>query len=399
MTRRQNSAKQMDWKAMMAEQQDFLRALIQEVLQQVMEAEMDEALGAEKGERTSNRVGYRSGYYGRTLVTRVGKLELRVPQDRQGRFRTEVFERYQRSEKALVCALTEMYVQGVSTRKVKAVTEELCGHEFSASTISRMNQSLDKELDEFAKRRLEDAYPYLILDARYEKVREGGVIRSQAVMIAIGIDWEGRRCVLAVELANRESASSWKDFVLGLRQRGLNGVELVVSDDHAGLRAAIREVLAEAAWQRCYVHFLRNALDHLPRKADDECMTELRWIYDRRTIEEARQDWAAWLKKWGKRYQKLCDWIEANIEETLTFYRLPRQHHKNMKSTNLLERLNEEIKRRTLVVRIFPNTASCLRLIRALAVEMHENWIEAIRYLNMEFLKEHKKEQLRRAAA
>jgi putative transposase len=399
MTRKQNSAKQMDWKAMMAEQQDFLRPLIREVLQQVMEAEMDEALGAEKGERTSNRVGYRSGYYGRTLVTRVGKLELRVPQDRQGRFRTEIFERYQRSEKALVSALTEMYVQGVSTRKVKAVTEELCGHEFSASTISRMNQSLDKELDEFAQRRLEDAYPYLILDARYEKVREGGVIRSQAVMVAIGIDWEGRRCVLSVELANRESASSWKNFVLGLKQRGLNGVELVVSDDHAGLRAAIREVLPEAAWQRCYVHFLRNALDHLPRKADDECMTELRWIYDRRTIEEAHQDLAAWLKKWGKRYQKLCDWVEANIEETLTFYRLPRQHHKNMKSTNLLERLNEEIKRRTLVVRIFPNTASCLRLIRALAVEMHENWIEAIRYLNMEFLKEHKKEQLRRAAA
>jgi putative transposase len=360
---------------------------------------MDEALGAEKGERSSNRVGYRSGYYGRTLVTRVGKLELRVPQDRQGRFRTEIFERYQRSEKALVSALTEMYVQGVSTRKVKAVTEELCGHEFSASTISRMNQSLDKELDEFAQRRLEDAYPYLILDARYEKVREGGVIRSQAVMVAIGIDWEGRRCVLSVELANRESASSWKNFVLGLKQRGLNGVELVVSDDHAGLRAAIQEVLPEAAWQRCYVHFLRNALDHLPRKADDECMTELRWIYDRRTIEEAHQDLAAWLKKWGKRYQKLCDWVEANIEETLTFYRLPRQHHKNMKSTNLLERLNEEIKRRTLVVRIFPNTASCLRLIRALAVEMHENWIEAIRYLNMEYLKEHKKEQLRRAAA
>jgi putative transposase len=297
------------------------------------------------------------------------------------------------------CVDTHRKLTTPSTRKVKAVTEELCGHEFSASTISRMNQSLDKELDEFAQRRLEDAYPYLILDARYEKVREGGVIRSQAVMVAIGIDWEGRRCVLSVELANRESASSWKNFVLGLKQRGLNGVELVVSDDHAGLLATIREVLPEAAWQRCYVHFLRNALDHLPRKADDECMTELRWIYDRRTIEEAHQDLAAWLKKWGKRYQKLCDWVEANIEETLTFYRLPRQHHKNMKSTNLLERLNEEIKRRTLVVRIFPNTASCLRLIRALAVEMHENWIEAIRYLNMEFLKEHKKEQLRRAAA
>ena len=229
------------------------------------------------------------------------------------------------------------------------------------------------------------------------------MIRSQAVMMAIGIDWEGRRNVLAVELAGRESLTSWREFALGLKQWGLKGVELVISDDHPGLRGAIREVFSEAVWQRCYVHFLRNALDHLPRKADDECMTELRWIYDRRTVEEARADLAAWLKKWGKRYQELCDWveanIEANIEETLTFYRLPGQHHKNLKSTNLLERLNEEIKRRTLVVRIFPNVASCLRLVRALAVEMHENWIEAIRYLNMEDLKEHKKEQMRRAAA
>jgi putative transposase len=398
MTRMQDSAKRTDWKELMAGQEDFLRPLIQEVVRQVLEAEMEEAVGAEKGERTPNRQGYRAGYYGRTLVTRVGKLELRVPQDRQGRFRTEVFERYQRSEKALVGALTEMYVQGVSTRKVKAVTEELCGHEFSASTISRLNQNLDEELDKFAGRRLEDPYPYLILDARYEKVREDGVIRSQAVMIAIGVDWEGRRNVLAVELANRESQSSWKEFCLRLKTRGLSGVELVISDNHAGLRKAITEVFAEAAWQRCYVHFLRNALDYLPRKADNDCMTELRWIYDRRSIEEARQDLAAWLRKWAAQYPKLCDWVEGNIEETLTFYRLPRQHHKNLKSTNLLERLNEEIKRRTLVVRIFPNTAACLRLVRALAVEMHENWIEATKYLNMEYLKEHKKELMRQAA-
>src|ERR1700730_243289 len=398
MTRKQNSAKQTNWKELMAEQEDFLRPLIQEVIQQVLEGEMDETVGAGKSERTANRQGYRSGYYGRTLVTRVGKLELRVPQDRQGRFRTEVFERYQRSEKALVGALTEMYVQGVSTRKVKAVTEELCGHEFSASTISRLNQNLDEELDKFAGRPLDEAYPYLILDARYEKVREGGVIRSQAVMIAIGVDWEGRRNVLAVELANRESQSSWKEFWLKLKTRGLNGVELVISDDHAGLRKAISEIFTEAAWQRCYVHFLRNALDYLPRKADNDCLTELRWIYDRRSIAEARQDLAAWLRKWAERYPKLCDWVEGNIEETLTFYRLPRQHHKNLKSTNLLERLNEEIKRRTLVVRIFPNTAACLRLVRALAVEMHENWIEATKYLNMEYLKEQKKELIRKVA-
>ena len=398
MTRKQDSAKKTNWKELMSEQEDFLRPLIREILQEVLETEMDEALGAEKGERTANRRGYRSGYYGRTLVTRVGKLELRVPQDRQGHFRTEVFERYQRSEKALVGAMTEMYVQGVSTRKVKAITEELCGHEVSASTISRLNVKLDEELERFAKRRLSEAYPYLILDARYEKVREDGVITSQAVMIAIGVDWEGRRNVLAVELANRESQSSWREFCLALKERGLHGVELVITDDHAGLRKAIAEVFTEAVWQRCYVHFLRNALDYLPRKADNDCMTELRWIYDRRSIEEARQDLAAWLKKWSSRYPKLCDWVEGNIEETLTFYRLPRQHHKNLKSTNLLERLNEEIKRRTLVVRIFPNLAACLRLVRALAVEMHENWIEATRYLNMEYLKEHKKELMRRAA-
>jgi putative transposase len=292
----------------------------------------------------------------------------------------------------LVAALAEMYVQGVSTRKVKAVTEELCGHEFSASTVSEINKGLDGKLAAFASRRLEEPYPYLIMDARYEKVREAGVIRSRAVMIAIGINWDGRREVLAVELANRESESSWRDFLLGLKGRGLSGVEFVVTDDHAGLRRAIQELLPEAAWQRCYVHFLRNALDYLPRKADDDCLTELRWLYDRKSLEEAHQDLAAWLKKWQGKYPKLCDWVEANIEETLTFYRLPRQHHKHMKSTNMLERLNEEIKRRTHVVRIFPHEASCLRLVRALAAEIHEDWIEATRYLNMHMLKEHKKQ-------
>jgi putative transposase len=395
MTRKKHSAKQLNLKEIFAEQEDFLRSLIQQVVQQVLEAEMDETVGAQKSERTPDRLGYRSGYYSRMLMTRVGKLELRVPQDRQGRFRTEVFERYQRSEKALVGALAEMYVQGVSTRKVKAITEELCGHEFSGSTISRINQSLDEELEKFASRQLEEEYPYLVVDARYEKVREEGVIRSQAVLVAIGISWDGRRCVLAVELAHRESQSSWKQLLEGLRKRGLTGVLFVVSDDHVGLRKAIREVLPEAAWQRCYVHFLRNALDYLPRKADDDCLTELRWMYDRRNLEEARQDLAAWLAKWGTRYPKLCGWVEENIEETLTFYRLPGQHHKHMKSTNLLERLNEELKRRTLVVRIFPNGVSCLRLIRALAVEMHENWIEAMRYLNMDLLREQQKDRRR----
>jgi putative transposase len=279
------------------------------------------------------------------------------------------------------------------------VTEELCGHSFSASTISEATARLDSSLKAFFERRLEEPFPYLIVDARYERAREGGVIASQAVLVAIGVDWEGRRQVLGVEVANRESRSSWKTFLEGLRARGLHGVEYVVSDDHAGLKASIREILPEAAWQRCYVHFLRNALDYVPRKVDDDCLMELRWFYDRRDISEVRRDIAQWVTKWQVKYPKLVSWVEENVEETLTYYRLPLAHHKHMKSTNMLERLNQELKRRTLVVRIFPNPASCLRLTRALAIEIHEGWLEAIRYLNMEHLRERKKEALRAMAA
>ena len=386
-------------KGLLHEDRDFLKQVVREAVQETLEAEMNDTLSARKGERTSERIGYRSGYYSRTLITRVGKLELRVPQDRQGRFSTEAFERYQRSEKALVSALAEMYVQGVSTRKVKAITEELCGHEFSASAVSSVVKRLDEQLSQFANRQLEEGFAYLILDARYEKIRESGSIRSRAVLVAIGIDWDGRRQVLGVDLANRESTGSWKEFLLSLRQRGLKGVEMVVSDDHAGLRKAIAEVLPEAIWQRCYVHFLRNAVDYLPRKGDDDCLRELRWLYDRRDLNEARKDLASWLQRWQEKYPRLCAWVEDNIEETLSFYSLPHGHHKHLKSTNMLERLNEEIKRRTRVVRIFPNAPSCLRLIRALAVETHENWIEAHRYLDMNLLREHRKEALMRLAA
>jgi putative transposase len=398
MTKREGKAELVDLKALLAADENYLRTMVEAIVQATLEAEMAAALGAEKGERTSSRLGYRSGYYGRSLITRVGTLELQVPQDRQGRFSTELFERYQRAEKALVATLIEMYVQGVSTRKVKAVTEDLCGHSFSASAISGLVKTLDGSLKAFAERRLAEAFPYLILDARYERVREAGVIVSQAALIAVAVDWEGRRQIIGVELSNRESRSSWRDFLQTLKGRGLHGVEFVVSDDHPGLKKAIQEILPEAAWQRCYVHFLRNALDYVPRKVDDDCLQELRWFYDRRELAEVRRDIAQWLAKWQGKYAKLCAWVEDNIEETLTYYRLPLAHHKHMKSTNMLERLNQEIKRRTHVVRIFPNAASCLRLVRALAVETHENWLEATRYLNMEHLREHKKEVLRQAA-
>ncbi len=380
------------------EDNELIRKIVQEAVQQVLEAEMTESLGAGKSERTQGRRGYRSGYYERSLITRVGTLDIRVPQDRDGRFSTELFERYSRSEKALVGALVEMYVHGVSTRKVKAITEELCGHEFSPSAVSRLNAKLDESLTLFAERTLDEEFPYLVLDARYERVREEGVVRRRAVLIALGVNWDGRRCVLGVELANRESRTTWKDFLTKLVERGLRGVEFVVSDDHEGIKYAAMQALPGAAWQRCYVHFLRNALDHLPRKADDDCLTELRWIYDRRLLVEARADLAAWLGRWQSKYAKLCDWVEENIEETFTFFRLPLVHHKHMRSTNLLERFNEEIRRRTYVVRIFPNAESCLRLVRALAAEQHEEWQEGSRYLNMTLLTEQKKAAMHAAA-
>ena len=225
--------------------------------------------------------------------------------------------------------------------------------------------------------------------ARRSRCLDAGDPATPAVRRS-GVNGEGWRQILGVELSNRESRSSWTTFVTSLKTRGLHGVEFVVSDDHAGLKRAVRELLPEAVWQRCYVHFLRNALDYLPRKADDDCRQELRWLYDRRTLKEAEQDLQAWLMRWATRYPKLTDWVEAHIGETLNFYSLPRQHHKHLKSTNMLERLNEEIKRRTRVVRIFPNAASCLRLVRALCAETHEGWLEDHRYLKtpgaMEFV-------------
>ena len=372
-------------------EEDSFKKLFQTLLQEVLEAEMEQALCAGKSERVSTRLGYRSGYYTRGLVTRVGKLELRVPQDRAGKFSTELFERYQRSEKALVGALMEMYVQGVSTRRVKAITEELCGHQFSASAVSQINKSLDEELERFMTRKLDEEYPYLILDARYERVREEGVSCSRAVLVSLGIGWDGRRHVLSVELAGRESAGSWKEHLLRLKERGLRGVRLAVSDDHPGLKRAVMEVLPEAWWQRCYVHFLRNCLDHLPRRQKDECLLELRWVYECPDLAGARRVLGEWLSRWSAKHPKLCAWVEENIEETHTYYRLPREHHKHLKSTNMLERLNQELKRRTLLVRIFPNETSCLRLVRAVSVEVHEQWIEEHRYLDMEVLREHLK--------
>lgn len=396
MSKKKNSKKLSNLKVLISEDENFLRAMISKGIEEFMENEMSDMLQAARSERTDSRTDYRSGYYSRNLITRVGEIELRVPQKRNGAFSTQIFERYQRSEKAFVAALAEMYVQGVSTRKVKKITERLCGHEFSSSSISRIVKKLDADLDAFANRRLEVEYPYLILDARYERVRVNGVIKSQAVLVAIGVNDKGYRSILAVEIANSESESSWVHFLESLVERGLSGVELVISDAHPGLKLAIMKVLPKAFWQRCYVHFLRNVLSYLSKNTDKTCLDELRQLYNRKDIDESMTDLAAWLNKWQDKCSRLCDFVEGNIEETFTFYDFPQKHRLHLRTSNLIERLNQEFKRRTKVVRIFPNDASCLRLIRALAVEIDEGWINGQRYLDMSLLFEHKKEKLRK---
>lgn len=375
-----------NWKEILGADSDFLKPMVSKAVQEILEQEMADTVGAKKGERSESRTGYRSGYYSRKLTTRVGLLEIRVPQDRDGNFSTQIFDSYQRSEKALMAAIAEMYVHGVSTRKIKAIAEELCGHGLSAGAVSQITKKMDEELDRWARRTLESEHPYLILDARYEKIREGGVVRSYAVLIAVGISKEGRREILGVEVATKETETGWQEFLEGLKERGLRGVVFVASDSHAGLKNSIAKVLPEAMWQRCYVHFLRNAAARLPAKIGDECMDELKAIYNCLNMDAARQSLQAWVLKWGDKCQDFCDWVEANIEETLTFYALPQEHRKKMRSTNMIERLNEELKRRSRVVRIFPNCSSCLRLMRALSVEAHEQWMER-QYLDMNLLK------------
>ncbi len=285
--------------AALAAQEDFLRPVVQEVGQAILEIEMAECLLAGKYERNDQRVGYRSGYYRRRLIPRVGMLGLRVPQDRAGHLSTQIFEPYQRSEKALVAALAQRYVPGVSTRKVAAITEELGGHEFSASSLSAITQRLDEPWAEFSRRPLDPEFPQVILDARYERVREGGGIGGRAIWIAPGIDGDGRRQGQAVASAPRERAGSGQRFLRGLQARGLRGVQLVVRDAPPGIAPAVREGLPEAWWQRGYVPFLRNALEHLPRQAAADCLSERRGRSERRDGEEARRDRRLWLEKWA----------------------------------------------------------------------------------------------------
>ena len=363
--------------------EDFLRDLVQRTVQQVLEAEMTSFLGAETYQRNDVRRGWRNGYKPRTLKTRVGELELMVPKDRDGQFQTELFERYQRSEKALVLALLQMYVEGVSTRKVSAITEALCGLEVSKSQVSALTQKLDAEVAEWRMRPLSEEYPYLIFDARYEKVRRGGSVVSQGVLVAIGISAAGYREVLGCWVAESESEASWGAVFLELKQRGLRGVRYVVSDDHAGMVKAIERHFQGAVWQRCQVHFVRNALALCGRQQRPQVLRLMKVVTESATREAAKAALAVAIAEMEKKTPKVARLLEECGEQILGVYALPEAHQKRMRTTNMLERQNQELKRRTRVIRVFPHEQSCLRLISALLMETNQDWMGRI-YLRME---------------
>jgi len=357
--------------------------LLESVVQRVLDEELTAFLGAESHERTEDRLGYRNGYKPRQLKTRVGTLELLVPKDREGRFRTELFERYQRSEKALLLAVAEMYVQGVSTRKVKKVTEALCGLEISRTQVSELAKGLDAEIEVWRSRRLEKGYPYLIVDARYEKVRRGPHVVSCGVLIVVGIGEDGYREILGTYTANTENETTWAEAFQDLEDRGLRDVQFVVSDDHKGLRAAIDRHFPGTLWQRCQVHMLRNVLGHVSKKDRKWVVDLMRAITNAETLEEARKHLDAATTAFEERYPKVAELLDEHGEEMLAVYQLPEPHRKKMRTTNMLERENEELRRRTRVVRLFPSEGSCLRLVTALAMETSEEWQER-RYLDMD---------------
>ena len=362
----------------------FLREIVQRVLQEVLEAEMTEHVGASPYERVERRTGRRNGHKPRALRTRVGTLNLLVPQDREGTFSTRLFSRYQRNEKALCLALMEMYLEGVSTRKVKDITEALCGTSFSRSTVSSLAGSLDAELGAWRGRRLEaEAYPYLFVDARYEKVRVGHRVVNQGVLVVSGVRDDGFREILGVEVADTESEATYQELFRSLKRRGLSGVELVVSDDHEGLKAAIARRFQGASHHRCQVHYARNLLGMVGARRRKELAEGLRGVFAAPSREVALGLASELADRWRGVYPGVAEHVEEHIEECLTCLTFPESHRRRIRTTNSLERFNQELKRRTRVVRIFPNREACLRLVTALAVEQSEEWLTGRRYLDI----------------
>lgn len=363
-----------------------LNEAFQTVLNEAMKLERAQHLQAAPYQRTGERRGYANGFKEKTVYTRSGPLELQIPQVRDASFYPQALEKGYRSERALKLVLAEMYVQGVSTRKVKKVTEALCGFEVSATEVSRVSSLLDEELAKFRNRPL-GKYPYVYLDATYQKVRLDQVVRSVAVLVALGINEYGNREVIGVSISVSEAGAHWKAFLESLVTRGLSGVSLITSDDHTGLKSARAAVMPEVPWQRCQFHMGQNAQAYVPKQAmRPEIGQAMRDIFNSPSIEDARAMAQKVIKRYERTASQFTDWLEENVEEGFTVYAFPRAHWKKLRTTNPIERINREIKRRTRVATLFPNPDACLRLVTAVLLELHEEWLTGNCYLPMKVI-------------
>jgi len=363
---------------------DFLPELIRIVVNAAMEAQRQQYLGVAPYQRSSERQGHANGFKPKTVKTRLGEIDFNIPQVREGGFYPSALEKGIRSERALTLTLAEMYVQGVSTRKVAAVVEQLCGSAVSSAQVSRAARMLDEVLEAWRSRPLGE-FCYLFLDARYEKVRQDGLVRDAAILIAVGVGLDGKRQVLGVSVSLSEQEVHWRSFLQYLVARGLNGVKLIVSDDHFGLKAARIAVFGGVPWQRCQFHLQQNAGQHAPRQEmRSELAEDLRTIFNAPDRFAAESYLAKIVQKYAKTAAQLADWLEKNVPESLTVFAFPVSHRRRLRTTNGLERLSREIKRRTRVVSIFPNENSCLRLVSAVLMEIHEEWQTERMYLGFQ---------------
>ncbi len=361
-----------------------LSELLSRLFNELMKTEREQVLQAGPYERTEARKGYANGFKDKTVQTRFGKLELQVPQTREIAFYPQCLEKGERSERALKLAIAEMYVQGVSTRRIAPIAKELCGFDLSSTQVSRVAMILDEELEKFRRRNLGHIV-YLYLDADYQKVRHDGHVRDIAVLKAVGVNKDGFREVLGISCSLSEAEVHWRTFLEDLLSRGLRGVEMVISDDHSGLKAALRAVLPSVPWQRCLFHLAQNAQSYVPNTAmRGEIAQAVRDVYQALNQQEAEKRVKETVQRYEKRAPKFCNWFEINAIEAMTFYHRPRRHWKQIRTVNIVERLNGEIKRRTRVARLFPNEASCERLVTAVVSEIHDEWISGKRYLTLE---------------
>lgn len=361
-----------------------LSELFSRLFNELMKAERESVLEAAPYERTEARKGYANGFKDKKIQTRFGKLELQVPQTRGIAFYPQSLEKGERSERALKLAIAEMYVQGVSTRRVEPIARELCGFELSSTQVSRVATLLDEELERFRTRPL-GSIVYLSLDAHYEKVRHNGHVRDIAVLKAIGVNKEGYREILGVSCSLSEAEVHWRTFLEDLLKRGMKGVELIIRDDHAGLKAALRATLPSVPQQRCLFHLAQNAQSYAPSMAmKEEIGQVVRDVFQSLDIQEARRRIKETITRYEKAAPKFCAWLEENAEEGMTFLSYPREHWRKIRTTNSVERLNGEIRRRTRVARLFPNEESCNRLVTAVCMEVHEDWLSNKRYMVFE---------------